>query len=73
VPPVVQRVFRFLGVDPDVQIEYDGKNEGRPGNIRPETRARLRSIFAPHNMNLSVIAGPDFRWDDDPRRVSAAG
>jgi hypothetical protein len=72
-PTVVQRVFEFLGVDPGVQIDYDGLNEGRPGNIRPETRARLTSIFAPHNMALSVIAGPDFRWDDDPRRVPAAG
>jgi Sulfotransferase domain len=71
--PVVERVFRFLGVDPDVPIEYDGRNEGRPGNISPETRARLRAIFAPHNVNLSVIAGPDFCWDDDSLRVPAAG
>ena len=38
-----------------------------------ETRARLRLTFAPHNANLTTIVGPNFRWDDDPLRTSAAG
>ncbi len=71
--PVVQQVFTFLGMDPDAHIEYDGRNEGKPGNIKPETRARLRLTFASHNANLTTIVGPNFRWDDDPLRTSAAG
>ena len=57
--PVVWQVFRFLGVDPDADIKYDGKNEGKPGNIRAETRAWLQHMFAPHNANLTTIAGPN--------------
>jgi hypothetical protein len=59
---VVQRVFGFLGLDQGVHIDYNGMNEGRPGNIQPETRARLQAVFAPHNGNLSAIMGEDFCW-----------
>jgi hypothetical protein len=59
---VVQRVFGFLGLDQDVRIDYSGRNEWRPGDIHPETRARLQAVFAPHNANLSMIAGEEFCW-----------
>ncbi len=73
--PVVKRVFGFLGLDPDARIGYDGKNEGRPGDIRPDTRTRLQAVFEPHAARLSRIAGGKFCWCESchPRRSDHAG
>ncbi|HEX6301744.1 MAG TPA: sulfotransferase [Acidimicrobiia bacterium] len=31
--------------------------------MQPKTRAHLRSVFAPHNQDLSVLLGRDMGWD----------
>lgn len=58
-----QQCFDFLHVSP---IAISHKKKHNTGNytdqIAPETRAKLQSIFEPHNKNLYSILKRDFNW-----------
>jgi len=63
--PVLQAVFRFLGVN-DTYVPHDltPKNIGDyAGKVSPKTIAALREYFAPHNRRLYAWLGRDLGWD----------
>jgi hypothetical protein len=61
----MQQTLAFLGLPPWRVDRYDVYNPGAYDTMRPETRARLREYFAPHNRQLYDLLGRDFGWEDD--------
>ena len=57
------RLFEFLGLPPCESIRFDVYHKAPSATqIKPETEHRLREHFAPHNVKLQRMFGPEFTW-----------
>jgi len=60
---VCRQVTDFLGL-PEFRMEVFPRTASRPREkMAPETRARLREYFRPHNQRLYELLGRDLGWD----------
>ena len=62
--PVLDEVWRFIGVRPWDGASFPAINQATPADIDPELRARLEAYFAPYNRDLERLIGRPFNWDD---------
>jgi hypothetical protein len=53
------RVFKHLGLPPASSRSYGVHNATRDSRLAPETAARLRAYFAPHNRRLYELLGEE--------------
>lgn len=65
----LQRVWRFLGLEPVQLSDLQALKTGRHASIPGPARDRLTQYYAPHNDRLYALPHIDFRWPD---RVQAA-
>lgn len=61
--PVLRRVFAFLGVDPDVRVEYRRLNARSYDDLSPAVRRRLGEHFGPSVERLQHLVGETFAWE----------
>ncbi|CAN5786980.1 hypothetical protein BH09VER1_BH09VER1_18410 [soil metagenome] len=62
-PGTAHTVFNFLNLDPPPQIEVVHAREGGYSKkMAPETEAKLRAFFAPHNRALGDFLGVTLPW-----------
>lgn len=58
-----ERVFEFIGISKNVDIEYDVVNAGgHKSKIKPYLHQHLSNILAPHAERLADITGQIFDW-----------
>jgi hypothetical protein len=66
---VLRKVHSFLGLPPLDCQELPALNQGSyKAPMNPETRARLREYFRPHNERLYDLLSTDFGWDRSPEK-----
>ena len=61
--PVLDELWRFLGVPAWDEVAFPAVNQATPAAIDPDLRARLTDYFAPHNGRLEQLLGRSFDWD----------
>lgn len=66
---VLREVHAFLGLPPLDFQDLSARNEGSyKAPMNPDTRARLREYFRPHNQRLYDLLSTDFGWDRSPEK-----
>lgn len=61
--PVLRRVFAFLGLDPDVQVEHRRLNARSYDDLSPAVRRRLGEHFRPSVERLQHLVRQTFDWE----------
>jgi hypothetical protein len=63
-PATMARVWEFLGLPPYTEAEYPPYHVGGyTEKVAPETHARLREYYAPHNERLYALLGERYDWE----------